>query len=63
MSGVNKWELIAKNDNDIDMFPNEYSVIANRDGEEEIFALAMPAGEYTFFVLSKTGLSNFKAKI
>jgi hypothetical protein len=61
--GTTEWELIAKNDNDTGMFPNEYSVIANRDGEEEIFALTMPAGEYTFFVLSKTGLSNFKAKM
>jgi hypothetical protein len=54
------WELIAKNDNDSGMFPIEYSVVANRNGEEEIFALKMPAGDYTFFVLSQP---FFKLKI
>ncbi|MCX2982242.1 hypothetical protein EYC98_15375 [Halieaceae bacterium IMCC14734] len=59
--GRTEWKLIAKNDNDSGMFPDEYSVIANRDGEEKIFALSMPAGSYTFFVLSQSGF-GYSAK-
>ena len=61
--GRTEWELIAKNDNDSGMFPIKYSVIANRDGEEEIFALKMPAGDYTFFVLSQTLSFKIKMKL
>ncbi len=61
--GRTEWELIAKNDNDSGMFPIKYSVIANRDGEEEIFALTMPAGDYTFFVLSQTLSFKIKMKL
>jgi len=61
--GRTEWELIAKNDNDSGMFPTEYSVIANRDGEEEIFALTMPAGDYTFFALSQTLSFKIKMKL
>lgn len=64
MFGRTEWKLIAKNDNDSGMFPSNYPIIANRDGEEKIFALKMPAGDYTFFVLSQTtALSSFKIKM
>ena len=61
--GRTEWELVAKDNNDSSMFPDNYSIIANRDGDEKIFALKIPAGNYTFFVLSQSGFSTFKSKM
>lgn len=61
--GRTEWKLIAKKDNDSSIFPKMYSIIANRDGDEKIFALKMPAGDYTFYVLSQSGFSNAKYEV
>lgn len=58
--GRTKWELVAKNDSG--MFSKQFSITANRDEGEEIFASKLPAGDYNFSELRQTGFSTFKAK-
>ena len=60
--GRKKWELIAENLNDSSMFSKTFSITANRDEGEEIFASKMPAGDYSFSYLMQPGFSSFRAK-
>ena len=58
-----EWALIAKNNNDSGFAPaKKYSITAMRDKGEEIFVSKMPVGNYTFYELSQSGFSSFKAK-
>jgi hypothetical protein len=63
LTGRVDWELIAKNDEDSTFITSKtYSIAAKRDGEEEIFASKLPAGNYTFYSLFQPGFSSFEAK-
>lgn len=58
--GRKRWELLAK---DVDLFLSKnYSVKADRGGEEKIFVAKMPVGNYHFFEIYQPGFSTFRIK-
>jgi hypothetical protein len=56
--GRTKWNLAAKR---TDNTGSEYSIAANREGEEEFFITRMAAGDYRIYRLYQEGFSTFSA--
>lgn len=59
--GRTKWELSTENLSDSSTFSKIYSITANRDEGEKIFASKMPAGDYSFSDLTQP-FSTFRIK-
>ncbi len=58
---LKKWNLSTENLSDSSTFSKTYSITANRDEGEEIFASKMPAGDYSFSNLTQP-FSTFRVE-